>query len=344
MFQQASRPELSAIVSTRSSFDIIRRTVGYLKNQTVLNRIELVIVCASRTALGLDENELSGFWAFQVVEIGLFDAVSICNAAGVRSAKADVVALCEDHCFPDRDWAINLIAAHKGPYAAVGPVLRNANPLTAVSQADFLIGYGPWAEPIEAREPQHLPGHNSSYKRDVLLSYDDRLPEMLEVESVMHWDLRAKGHRLYLDPLVRVAHTNFAKWGIWSKVQFFAGRLFGGMRAHDWPVWKRLFYAVASPLIPLVRFKRIWADARRISSVQRNGIGLILTLWWGLLLDGLGQMIGYLAGPGQTRVAEHEFERERYITDEDRQMLEADAFGAKTDQSPCARRGEAAKG
>ena len=47
-------------------------------------------------------------------------------------------------------------------------------------------------------EVDYLPGHNSSYKRDVLLGYGDRLESMMESETVLHWDLRAKGHRLYL--------------------------------------------------------------------------------------------------------------------------------------------------
>ena len=61
-------------------------------------------------------------------------------------AHAPIVALAEDHCFPEPGWADALIRAHQGPWAVVGPVVRNANPATIVSWCDFVIGYGPWME------------------------------------------------------------------------------------------------------------------------------------------------------------------------------------------------------
>src|SRR5437588_133855 len=79
-----------------------------------------------------------------------------------------------------------LLAAHRGPWAAVGPVVRNANPSTSVSWADFLIGYGPWCDPAPAGDLDHLPGHNSSYKRAILLDYGSELEGLLEAESVLH--------------------------------------------------------------------------------------------------------------------------------------------------------------
>jgi hypothetical protein len=38
-----------------------------------------------------------------------------------------VVAFAEDHCYPDQHRAEALIAAHRGPWAADGPAMRNAN-------------------------------------------------------------------------------------------------------------------------------------------------------------------------------------------------------------------------
>ena len=71
--------------------------------------------------------------------------------------------------------------------------MHNANPDTIVSWADFLVGYGPWARPSIVSERDYLPGHNSSYKRAVLLEYGDALATLMEAETVLMWDLRAKG-------------------------------------------------------------------------------------------------------------------------------------------------------
>ncbi len=318
-------PRLSAIIATCGRLDSIRRTVRYLRAQSVHEQIELLIVCPREQELALNADELRGFWGHRIIEVGSIVSTARNNAAGVRAAAAPIVVFCEDHAFPDAGWAEALIEAHRGPYAAVGPVVRNANPRTAVSWADCLIGYGPWMEPIPPSEPSHLPGHNSSYKRDVLLRYGNRLDGMLEAETVLHWDLRAKGERLYLDPMARVAHTNFAEFGFWTKVQFHAGRTFAATRAQNWPAWKRLMFTVASPLIPAVRLTRIWRHASRVRTAHKPPPSVVPMLLWGLAMDGLGQMVGYGTGLGASSrtVANYEFERVRYITEEDRRELAA---------------------
>ena len=91
-----------------------------------------------------------------------------------------------------------------------GPGVVNANPGSRVSWADFIIGYGPWAEPIDTGDVPFLPGHNSSYPREVLLDYGDRLESMLEAETVLHLDLGARGHRLLLCAAARRRHVNFS--------------------------------------------------------------------------------------------------------------------------------------
>jgi hypothetical protein len=81
-----------------------------------------------------------------------------------------------------------------------------------VSWADLFIGYSPWLAPAPSREAEFLPGHNTSYKRAVLLEYGDQLDSMMQAETVLHWVLRSKGHRLFLESTANVAHVNFSLW------------------------------------------------------------------------------------------------------------------------------------
>ena len=76
-----------------------------------------------------------------------------------------------------------------------------------------------------------LPGHNSSYKRERLLEYGDRLAGFLDAETTLFWDLDARGLGLYLEPAARVAHVNFSRLGVWLEVQYHAGRIFAAHRA-----------------------------------------------------------------------------------------------------------------
>lgn len=320
--RDADGPALSAILATRSSFDVIRRTTRHLQVQTIQNKIELLIICRSKEELQLDEAAMDGFWGYQIIEAGDFKSVATPNAVGVRSAKSPIVVLCEDHAFPDPNWAEALIVAHQGPYAAVGPVVHNANPDSYVSRADFLIGYGEWSEPMKPSEPHHLPGHNSAYKRDALLAYGDKLDAMMEAETILQWDMISKGQSLYLDPEARLAHTNFAQLSVWTRAQFHAGRAFGGTRAIGWPIWKRIVFTCASPLIPLVRMKRILRHMSRQADIrQRVRPAMVLVVFYGLTLDGIGQMLGYATGVGGSTQINNEFERINFITEDDRQRM-----------------------
>jgi hypothetical protein len=325
MISESTEPRMSVVLVTPDHFQTIRTTIEHLRRQTVAELLELVIVAPSRERLELDGDATAAFARTTVVELGRIPSIGRANAAGVRRATAPIVALAEDHCFPDPDWAERLIDAHDGPWAAVGPAVRNANPGTTVSWADLFIGYGPWLLPREAGEAEFLPGHNSSYKRDVLLGYGDKLDAMLEAETLLHWDLRSKGYRLFHATAARVAHTNFALWSSWLPLQFSNGRMFAGARARHMPAWKRLVYVCGSPLIPAVRLARIIR-----SVLERRSGELFCRLLWclsamtlGLVLDGCGQLVGYAAGEGFSlrHVAKYEFHRVRHITEHDRRTL-----------------------
>jgi hypothetical protein len=319
-------PELSVILVTPDSYETLRRTVAWLRAQTARDAIELLIVAPSRAGLGLDEAELEAFHGFQVVEVGRVRSVAAGNAAGVRAARAPVVVFGEDHSYPQPEWAEALIAAHREPWAAVGPVVANANPRSAVSWADFLPGYGPWLDPTPGGEVTYLPGHNSSYKRDLLLELGDDLDPMLNAESVLHWELRARGHGLYLEPRAKTRHFNFSRLPIYLQATFLHARTFAAERARGgrWGTLRRVAYAGAWPLIPLVRLRRVFRDLGR---AREHGVfpRVLPPVVLGLVVSALGEATGYLLGPGDApeRVSAFEFHRDRHVTRRDRAAMAA---------------------
>jgi GT2 family glycosyltransferase len=317
---------MSVVITTPDSYETIRKTVSHLRRQTVREALELVIVAPSRAQLQVDESEISDFAGYTVVEAGNIESIGRSNALGIRRAKAPIVVLAEDHCFPDADWAEKLINAHRGEWTVVGPAFRNANPETGISWADLFLGYGPFLWPTPAREVEFLPGHNSSYKRDVLLAYGDRLESMMEAETVLHWDLRANGHRLYLESAACVSHMNFSLWRSWIPSQYLNGRVFAGARARQMSAPRRIGYAVGSPLIPLVRLLRIGSRAIRSSHLRPRFFQGLPALLIGLTVDGAAQFVGYLLGPGDSvsQVGKFEFHRVRRITERDRRELLAE--------------------
>lgn len=316
MNQENRVPDLSVILITPDSYDTIRRAVHCIRTQNIKDRIELVIVAPSAQALQADPTELRDFLLYRIVEIGKIRSIGSAYAAGIRQASAPVVALGEDHSYPQKGWAEALLSAHRQSWAAVGPVVDNANPKSAVSWADFLMGYSPWMR-ITSRDPvSFLPGHNSSYKRSILLSYGEKLEDMMEAECLMHWDLSAKGHQFCMEPSAVTFHTNFALASSFVKASYYSGRQFSASRAEiqSWPLRRKLFYTAASPLIPPVRFWRILRDMKRLNDVQIPIVATFAALILGLLADGVGQFIGYTFGAGNatSKLVDLEFHRDQH--------------------------------
>jgi hypothetical protein len=293
---------LSVVLVTADSYAPLRRVIAAYRAQTMCHALELVIVAPSAAALAPDGADLADFGAWQVVETGPITALALARAAGVQHCRAPIIALGEDHCFPAPDWAAALLDAHRQPWAAVGPAFANANPTRPLSWANLFMEYGPHLVPIASHVSLDLPGHNSSYKREVLLAYGDRLAAVMEAETVLHADLRAQGRQLFLNSAARVYHTNMTRLGPALETAHVYGRIFAAARARGWPLGRRLMYIAGAALIPWVRLRRTLAEVRRTGR-QALLPGLLAPLLLLLFANGLGELLGYAAGEGGARRA-----------------------------------------
>ncbi len=321
---EKSVPDLSAIIVTADSYQQIRKAVLALSTQTVCDRVELVIVCPFQESLGLVEAELSGFHSVQVVEIGKMTTTSASRVAAIRAAAAPVVALCEDHAYPEPGWAEAMIAAHKQPWAGVGSALTNANP-GATSWVAMVMDYGRWVDPVASGVIDDIPGHNSSWKRSLLLEYGSDLEWMLPAPTFLNWDLRSKGHQLYLESGAKMRHLQVSNPWACAVEQFYVARMFPSERSRKWPWYRRLFYICAMPVL-LARNLRGWlGHFRRIDPT-----GKILARSWPVLLVavvvwGIGEIIGYSVGIGsaEERTLCFDTDRASYLSRRDRSLMAA---------------------
>lgn len=292
-------PALSAILITPDTFGRLRQTIAALHAQTIRDRIELVFVAPEQHSHEIDEEALAGFHSHQAVFLDKVEFTSAeAWAAGIRSALAPIVVLCEDHSYPEPDWAEHLLAAHQQPWAVVGPAVRNANPGGLVNWADYFVAYSEWAYPTESGSREHLPGHNSSYKRDLLLAYGADLARKLQAETLLHWDLLRQGHQLFLQADAVTNHVNFTRLRVIMRMQWWCGRNFAALRTSSWPWRRRLPWVFASLLIPAVRLRRIYREIRKPGRFDGSLPVLLALICFILLCDGLGQMIGCALGSG----------------------------------------------
>jgi hypothetical protein len=313
---------MSVVVVTLDRFRTMRRTAGALRAQTARARIELILIGPTEEGLAeRDPRETDGFFAVHTVAVGPIENVDRAAAHGIRMAKAPVVAIIEDHAYPEPEWAEAVLRAHEGPWAAVGAVMENANPGTALSWANLLLAYGAWVEPVAGGETVSISRHNLSFKRLVLEQFGEGLESYLGRDGGLLQRLRADGHRFYLEPAARVHHANPSRLSATVTLRLNAGRLAGATRSRleQWSPLRRTLYVLGGPLIPVFRARPLHRKVFRAGLFPRAYPALLLCL----VLDGIGQMLGFALGPGESAQTLSDFEvgRPRHMTARDRHDL-----------------------
>lgn len=310
--------ELSVVLVAGSGPSGITRTMRHLRAQTARRRMEVLIVAESAAGFDLAALGAGEFAACRIVEVGPITERGAAAARGMLAATSPIVGLIEDHSYPEPEWAEALLRAHAGAWTGVGPAVGNANPESAASWVNYILGYGGFAPPVEAGQRDLLPWHNSAYKRDVITPFGDRLGPLLEWEGALQAELLSRGHTLYLEPAARTHHSNVS--GVWSTVglNLQRGRILGAQRAERerWPAWRRLLQAAAFPLFPLLQLRYLMPAMRRMplppALRPRVYLGLVATL--GVLAA--AEAWGLLTGEGDAvaRMEDYELHRTRHLS------------------------------
>jgi hypothetical protein len=314
--------QMSVVLVTPGKYDAIRKTMEHLQAQTVLDQLEIVIVAPSAATLNFDAANLKAFGRVRVVEVGEIKSTGRAIAAGVREASAPVVTYAEEHAYPAPGWAEALIKAHRQPWAAIGVAIANANPGSMISWASLFTDFGPWVEPAEAGEINHLPWHHTAYKRAVLVEYGPKLEAMLETEGILNRDLQARGYRLYLEPAAKTNHVNISLLSSYFGAEFHGARMLAANRARSakFSMFWRLLYICGIPLIPFIRLKRVLRHIFRSGRQRELFPGILPALVIGLVADAFGQLAGYAFGAGDAarRRVSFELSRCQHITESDK--------------------------
>jgi hypothetical protein len=284
-------PQISVILGT-DTFETIRTVVASLRAQRCCDRIELVMVTPSRAALGADAEALAGFANVQILEHDITNLAPV-RAAGVRAASAPVVFLAETHSFPQPGWAEAILAAHEGPWAVVMPGMGNANPDTAISWAELLTDYGPWLQELPAHAIDRFPTWPTTFKRDVLLAFGDRLPDLMTQGDGLVRALTEAGHRFYFEPAARVHHVNLSFHGPWIRERFYSGISIAASCRGGWSWIKRLIYICGAPLIPALVMLRARKGLQACLGSIRTPLRVIPALAATTTVSAIGEAVGY---------------------------------------------------
>jgi glycosyltransferase involved in cell wall biosynthesis len=223
------------------------------------------------------------------------------RAIGIAQSTGELVTITEDHCVPPDDWLERIIAAHRVPFVAIGGAVENAATERLVDWAVFLCEYYRHVCPVPAGVTRDIPGPNVTYKREALAHLKDLLAEG-RWESFLHARLEERGFELYSDPSIVIYHRKFFGLGEFISQRYHYGRSFAGMRVEGAAMWRRAMLALSSPLLPPLLIGRIASHLfrrrrHRLIFVQAFPLLALFMLSWTI-----GELIGYVAGPGDSLI------------------------------------------
>jgi glycosyltransferase involved in cell wall biosynthesis len=288
---------LSVVIASVNGFPVIGECLESLHQQAGAEGIEIVVAnrCADGVATAIRET----YPRVKLIEAPTETPIPQLRAMAFRACQGDVVAVLEDHCIVDRDWARRMLAAHRGEYPVIGGSVDNAACNRLVDWAAFFCEYSQAMKPLPEGKTDNIPGNNVAYKKWVLERFRPEIETGIW-DSALHERIRNAGIPLYQIPSLAIHHKLSASLGWFIAQKFHFARSFSSMRLAGSAPTRRLIYGAGAVLLPLVLARRIvtrvWS-----SRVHRRELVLCFPILMLLLLSwGAGEAAGYLFGPGSS--------------------------------------------
>lgn len=323
---------LSVVFAARRSLSSIRSALECLLSQTAAPRIELILSADSPELLREAEDFLAPRSRFAQSRFLLHHTLNLARARALSVAETtgDVVAFSEDHCFPEPNWAEELLAAFESSanIQAAAPVMLNPNPETAMSRVQFVFFFGhhrkhPSSRPRFANTPS-LPAHNTAYRRDVLtevLGDNSLLAEVFLLDKICTSRPQAQ---LMLCTRTSLEHVNMSRLYPAMRHAFLGGRIFGSQRASlmGWRPATKMLRFVLFPLVPLIVIRRSAPLLRDETSLARI-FSNFSTAWLLKTIHAFGESIGTCFGLGRAAdaYADLECDRGHFVRPAERHLL-----------------------
>ena len=288
---------LSIVIATNHSWPEIRETLESLRDQAAAHGAEILVVDGD--GAGFPPAEAHRHPNVRVLKRSGASVFAL-RAHGISRARGEVVAITEDHCRVAPDWCARILDAHRRhpEAAAIGGAVENGATSTLVDWANFALVFSPFMPPIRNGDSETIALQaNISYKRRVIPADPGELGIM---EMLFNRELLDRGERLVADGRILVHHHQ--SHGILKTCasHFHNGRSIAGFRLPHLTGARRLARIGSTAILPPFL---LWLTLRNISGKGRlrgellASVPLLVPL---AVCHAAGELIGYLAGPGDS--------------------------------------------
>jgi len=220
------------------------------------------------------------------------------RAAGVDEARADIVAVIEEHCVAPPDWIETILAEFEAADAAIGGPILDDDFERLRDWVVYFSEYHNYLPPWEPGERYALNDAGIAYRRQRLVEHRECLGQSYWT-IVLHPLLAQGGGLLRSVPKMGVRHTGPFDYGYYLRQRYLLSRVWGGTQRDRVSFATRMIHLAAAPIFPLFLLARIGRRVRSVPRFRRRFVAALPLLVPVVLAYTWGEWLGYLAGPGK---------------------------------------------
>ncbi len=289
-----SVPELSVVVPSVNGWADLEGALEALSRNAT--EVGLEILVPDRCGDAVQEKIRARFPHVRILPASAGTSIPDMRTMAFSAARANSVAVIEDHVIVPRGWARALLDARRRGEAVVGGSVQNAATKRLVDWAAFLCEYSHLLPPLPEGPSTWLTGNNTVYARDLLLQHG---PEAAgRWENDLHDVLRRHGVTLSMHPEITVAHKKHYTVGEYVSQRYLYARSFAAARFAQTGALERAIGGAAAMALPPVLLCRIVAHVmskgrHRWELVKSLPLVAVFVCAWAA-----GEAVGAWAGDG----------------------------------------------
>jgi glycosyltransferase involved in cell wall biosynthesis len=203
---QTEQPQVSVVVPTRDRPDALGNCLAALAAQTLLPRLEVIVVDDGSQAAGAVARMVERFSHARLIRRH-GEGPAAARNTGARGASGSILCFTDDDCEPAADWSEHLVARLEAGADAVAGVTIGAG--GAVAVASEIVAHAPAAVPVaDGHELAFAPSNNLACTRETFdaTPFDESFPAAAGEDREWCSRLIANGRRLSFEPKARVVH------------------------------------------------------------------------------------------------------------------------------------------
>jgi glycosyltransferase involved in cell wall biosynthesis len=255
-----SNPSISIVIASGAGGDFLPRCLDSLREQAAAEGAEVIVVdrCGGEFA-----DRIRRDYPFATIIPAMDEpraSVPELRKIGAIRARADVVAIIEEHCVAPPTWLATIREAVRPDDAAIsGPILDN-NFTRIRDWVVYFSEYNNYLPPWPDGERSTLSGANIAYRRDLLVKHQDVLGTGYW-EVVLH-PLLAQDGKLRAVSAMGIRHTGPFDYLYYLEQRYLLSRVWGGTQKDRVSPLKRFVYLVAAPAFPPLLLARTVGSSR----------------------------------------------------------------------------------